>query len=135
MRTDTLKSSVSPISTQSSSRQAAHLRIISARVSHALSGAPVAATCGPVMPAQGASYVVVTNDGTAANTIKGITFSYVEMMSRSGAPTGACVVGAGATEYITLTGVGEDPATAGEPFSILLNSSSGELANFQGAFG
>jgi sorbitol-specific phosphotransferase system component IIA len=110
------------------------LTIVSGRVSHKLSGADVAATCGLALPAQGASYIVVTNHGTAPADISRITFSYVEMMTSSGAPTGACTVGVGGTEYITLTGIGADPASAGELFNVSLSWSGNGYASLQGTF-
>src|SRR5438552_4938821 len=108
-------------SAQSSSRLAANLTIASGRVSHTLGGTDVAATCGLVMPEQSASYLVVSNTGTAPAEIKGITFSYVEMMTSSGTPTGSCTVAVNATEYITLKGVGADPATSGELFTVSIS--------------
>ena len=127
-------SSSTQSSVQSSSREAANLTMPSGRVSHKLGGADVAATCGPTMPSQGASYLVVTNSGTAPAEIKAITFSYVEMMTSSGAPTGQCTVGVGATEYITLTGVGADPATAGGLFTVALSWGTSGYSSLEGTF-
>jgi len=110
------------------------LTIVSSRVSHTLAGIDVAATCGTVMPVQGASYLVVSNTGTAPAEIKSITFSYVEMMTSSGAPTSSCTVGVGATEYVTLKGIGADPATAGELFNVSLSWGSGGYSSLEGTF-
>jgi hypothetical protein len=129
-----MTSSSTKSSAQSSANQAAKLQIVAGHVSHTLGGADLAATCSLTMPAQGASYLEVTNNGTAPAEINTIAFSYVEMAMSSGAPTGACVVGAGATEYITLTGIGMDAATAGAPFTLTLIGSNGGSANFEGAF-
>ncbi len=132
----TTSSSSSQTSAQSSSSgQAANLQIVAARVSHAVAGTPVAGTCSGTMPPAGASYIEVTNNGTASASINKIVFDYVEMMTESGAPTGACVVAAGATEYITLTGVGVDTANAGEAFTVSVFPSSGSFVYLQGAFG
>jgi hypothetical protein len=86
------------------------------------------------MPAQGASYLAVSNTGTAPAEIKAITFSYVEMMTSSGAPTSSCTVGVGATEYITLTGIGADPATAGTLFSVSISWGSSGYTSVAGTF-
>jgi hypothetical protein len=127
-------SSSSKSSAQSSSSQAAKLHIVALHVSHTLSGATVAATCAPTTPAQGASYLKVTNNGTAPAEIVGISFNYVEMMTESGAPTGTCTVAAGATEYITLRGIGEDPATAGQLFTVSITGNNGGWAYLDGSF-
>jgi hypothetical protein len=77
---------------------------------------------------------VVSNTGTAPGEIKGITFSYVEMMTSSGAPSNSCTVGVGATEYITLNGVGADPATAGALFSVSISWGSSGYTSLAGTF-
>jgi hypothetical protein len=110
------------------------LTIVSGRVSHTLGGTDVAATCGLSMPAQGASYLVVSNTGTVPVEIKGITFSYVEMMTSSGAPTSSCTVGVGATAYITLKGIGAEPATAGALFSVSISWGSSGYTSLAGTF-
>ncbi len=87
------------------------------------------------MPAPGASYLQVTNNGTAAADVTGISISYVEMMTSSGAPSNDCLVGVGATEYITLTGVGADPTDAGIPYTLTIIATTGAYANANGTFG
>jgi hypothetical protein len=87
------------------------------------------------MPPSGTSFLQVTNNGTAAAEVTGISISYVEMMTSSGAPSNNCVVGVGATEYVTLTGVGADPATPGTPYSLTLIATNGAYANANGTFG
>ena len=130
----TTASSSSKGGTQSTSSQAAKLQILASHVSHSMSGVTLAATCGLTMPDQGASYLKVTNNGTAPADITGITFSYVEMGIDSGAPTGACTVAVGATLYITMTGIGMDMATMGEAFSVSITGNNGGFAYVEGAF-
>lgn len=144
--TGTMVPTVSPSTTasmstqsgaESSSTQAAHLKIVAGYVSHVLSGGAVAATCSGLMPAQGESYLEVTNNGTAPADVNNLTFENLaaDMASGSGAPTGACTVGAGSTEYVTLTGIGNTMATAGETFTVSLTATNGGYASFTGTFG
>ena len=95
----------------------------------------MAASCGPSAPVQGASYLQVANNGTVSATIMTIAFNYVDMVTSTGAPSGNCVIAAGTTTYITLTGIGTDPATAGEPFNVSLTGTNGEFTNVDGTFG
>jgi len=91
------------------------------------------------MPAQGASYLEVTNNGTAPSVINNISFSYMQVMEtpiwETGGPTGACTLGPGATDYITLTGVGVDLAAEGEAFWVTVMGNNGGFAYIIGAFG
>jgi hypothetical protein len=87
------------------------------------------------MPASGASYIKVTNNGTVSAVITSISISYVEMMTSTGSTSNDCPVGIGATEYITLTGVGADPATAGLPYTLSVIATNGGYANLSGTFG
>lgn len=122
---------------QSTSGQAAQLGIPASYVSHLLNGDSVAATCGTAMPAPGASYLEVTNTGTAPSVINTISFSYIDMstVTDSGAPSGVCSVAAGATVYITVTGIGVNVAGAGESFSVSVIGTNGGFANISGVFG
>ncbi len=122
-------------SVQSSSGQGAQLSIEAMTVSHSLGGYPVAGTCGSAMPGSSASYIEVTNTGTVPTVINTIDFNYVDMVTEMGAPSGACTVGAGATAYITLAGIGTDVATSGEMFSVSVIGTNGGFANAGGNFG
>jgi len=64
-----------------------------------------------------------------------IDISYVEMMTSSGSPIGSCTIAVGTTEYITLSGVGSDPANAGAQFVLSLITADGGYASVDGAFG
>ncbi|MDA4118828.1 MAG: hypothetical protein OK455_10865 [Thaumarchaeota archaeon] len=130
-----MSSSTTTSSVQSSSGQGATLQIAASQVSHSLSGASVAATCGSTTPAQGASYLKVTNTGTVSSTISNISFNYVDMATESGAPYATCTVAAGATVYVTLTAVGLDMATAGEMFTVSVTGTNGGFAYAGGNFG
>jgi hypothetical protein len=132
--TSSMTSSSSQTSALASSGQGAQLKITASPVSHSLSGSQLTATCGLTKPAQGASYLQVTNTGTAPSTISNISFNYVDMGTESGKPTGTCSVAAGATAYITFTGIGNDMATAGEMFNVSITGDNGGFANVEGAF-
>jgi hypothetical protein len=122
-------------SSQSSPGETASLQIAADHVSPGLSGAAVDATCGLAMPAQGASYLEVTNNGTAPTVIDRISFNYALMAMGSGVPMGDCAVAVGATVYITLTGIGMNMATAGETFTVELSGSNGGFVSAGGKFG
>lgn len=128
------------LSTQSSAHssigQGADLQIAASYISHSLSGTAVAATCGPAMPAGGVSYLEVTNNGTASSNITGLTFVYVDMPTNdSGAPTGACTVAVGATEYITLTGIGMDVTGGKDVYTASVTGTNGGFAYTSGILG
>ena len=129
-------SSSVPIGAQSSSGQGAHLGIEASVVSHLLGATQFSATCGSSTPAQGASYIEVTNTGAAPATVSGVSFSFVDMtpVTESGAPTGACTLGAGESAYITFGGIGQDRAYAGESFTFTVNWGGGGFAYAEGNF-
>ena len=128
-------SSTTQAASQSSSGQGAQLHIATSKFAHSLSGMQVAFTCGSTTPAQGASYLQVTNSGTAPSVISNVSFNYVDMGTESGAPTGDCTIGAGATVYITFSGIGMDMAGAGEMYNVSITGSNGGFAYAQSAFG
>src|ERR1700730_15781221 len=70
--TSSMMSSSTQSQTQSSSGPGAHLQVVANHVSHSLGGFAFAATCGVTAPAQGASYLKVTNNGTAPAKITNI---------------------------------------------------------------
>jgi hypothetical protein len=135
--TSNATTSTQSTSSQTALSQGAQLEIPASYVSHSLNGDSVAATCGPTMPAAGASYLEVANTGTAPSTIDTISFSYIDMttVTDSGAPTGACTVAAGAIEYVTLMGVGVNVASVGEQFTVSVIGNNGGFANISGVFG
>jgi hypothetical protein len=125
-------SSSTQTTTQTSTNQTANLQIVAGHISHTLGGTNVGGTCSTTMPAQGASYVEVTNNGTAPSVINTIAYSYGAMSESQGAPSGTCVIGAGATEYIKLTGIGMDAASTGDVFNIQLIGTNGGAASLSG---
>jgi len=133
--TSSMMSSSTQSTSQSSSGQGAALHIAASRVSHSMSGMQVSFTCGTTMPGQGASYMQVTNSGTLPSDITNVSLNYVDMGTESGAPTGACTIAAGATMYITFTGIGMDMASAGEMTNISISGSNGGFTFTQTAFG
>lgn len=124
------------MTTSTSAGQEANLSIVAAHVSHSLEMMTVGATCAASPPQQGASYVEVRNSGTAPSNITSISFSYVDMadVTDTGTPTGGCTVGPGATEYVTVTGVGVNVATAGEMFTVSVSGSNGGFTYAGGSF-
>ena len=121
---------------QTTSSLGAQLGIESTSVSHLLSTTHFSATCGVVAPAQGASYIEVTNSGSAPAAISSVSFSYIDMtpVTDSGAPSGDCTVGAGATEYITFMGIGQDRAYTGVSFTVTVNWGDSGYAYAAGTF-
>jgi hypothetical protein len=130
----TTSSSTQTATAQSTSNQTVKLKIVAGHVSHTLGGMPVGASCSSTMPAQGSSYLQVTNSGTAPTEVNTIAYSWGAMSESSGAPTGGCVIAIGATEYIKLTGIGMDTASPGDSFSVQLIGSNGGSASLDGTF-
>lgn len=132
----TLTTSSSQSSSQSSSGTPM-LEIASFYVSHSTSFTAVTVACVSSAPAQGASYIEVTNNGTAPSVINAVAFSYVDMaqITDTGAPSGDCTVAPGATIYLVVTGIGENVATQGEQFSVSVEGSHGGEAFSVGSFG
>jgi len=112
-----------------------NLSIVASYVSHTLEMTDVGGTCG-ASPSQGASYLEVRNNGTASTAISVMSFSYEDMAQvvDTGVVSGTCTVDPGATLYITITGVGENVATAGEMFTVSLTGTDGAFTYGSGSF-
>jgi len=135
MSTTSSMSTATMTTTQSSTSGGAQLHITSWSVSANIAGEPVTATCGTSMPGSGANYIAVTDSGTAPSVITNLSFSYLDMATEAGAPTGTCTINPGTTTYITLSGIGIDMATSGNPFTVSLTGTNGGFVYTEGNLG
>ena len=108
----------------------ANISQLSVNVPHAVAGAGLAFTCSGTATSP---YIGLSNTGTANANVLTLSLTFGGS-TYTAAPTGACAVSAGATQYLTITAYPAAASATGQAFTGSVSMSNSGAVPIAGTF-